>query len=91
MKNGSVHLIDGTPPNVHVDIVNHLIQNGQYVDARRILKAFIKSKASSPLDFVLLGDVNGMLDPGDQATESHRNEGAMSIDDALEKFVFHTI
>lgn len=89
MNNGSVHLIDGTLPHVHAGIVNHLIQNGQYEVARKILKAFIKTKAFSPLDFVLLGDVNRMLDPGDQEPKLDWNEGAMSIDDALQKFVFH--
>jgi hypothetical protein len=86
MNNGRAYLIDGTLPHVHIKVVKHLMQNGRYKEARKILQAFVKTKASSPLDFVLLSDVSGMF--GDQ--EPRADEGAMSIDDALLKFVSHT-
>lgn len=85
MKNGNSHLIDGTLPLVHLDILKYLIQNKQEEVARKVLKTLVKTKAVTPLDYVLLREVNTKLNPGDKATDSDDYNGSMSVDEALKE------
>lgn len=85
MKNGNSHLIDGTLPLVHLDILKYLIQNKQEEVARKVLKTLVKTKAVTPLDYVLLREVNTKLNPGDKAPDSDIYNGSMSVDEALKE------
>lgn len=85
MKNGNSHLIDGTLPLVHLDILKYLIQYKQEEVARKVLKTLVKTKAVTPLDYVLLREVNTKLNPGDKAPDSDDYNGSMSVDEALKE------
>uniref|UniRef100_K1QLA2 Peptidase inhibitor 16 n=1 Tax=Magallana gigas TaxID=29159 RepID=K1QLA2_MAGGI len=86
MKNGNSHLIDGTLPLVHMDILKYLIKNKQEEVARKVLKTLVKTKAVTPLDYVLLKEVNTKLNPGDKAQENDDYDGSMSVDEALKEW-----
>lgn len=85
MKNGNSHLIDGTLPLVHMDILKYLIKDKQEEVARKVLKTLVKTKAVTPLDYVLLKEVNTKLNPGDKAQENDDYDGSMSVDEALKE------
>ena len=87
MRNGNNHLIDGTIPFVHVTMVKYLIENKRDEEARRVLTTLLKTKAVSPIYNVLLKDVLDRQNPGDKAPENEETEEALSIDEAIKKFV----
>ncbi|XP_062578941.1 TPR repeat-containing protein DDB_G0287407-like isoform X2 [Saccostrea cucullata] len=87
MNSGNVHLINGTLPLVHADIVKYLIQTKQDEVSQRILKTLIKTKIVIPIYYVYLDEVNKRLNnPGERAPKADWSEGAMSVDEALQKW-----
>ncbi|XP_061197939.1 TPR repeat-containing protein DDB_G0287407-like [Saccostrea echinata] len=87
MNNGNVHLINGTLPFAHADIVKYLIQSKQDKVTQRVLKILIKTKVVIPIYYVYLDEVNMRLNnPGEKAPKALGNEGAMSVDEALQKW-----
>ena len=68
-------------------MVKYLIENKRDEEARRVLTTLLKTKAVSPIYHVLLKDVLDRQNPGDKAPENEETEEALSIDEAIKKFV----
>ena len=64
-------------------MVKYLIENKRDKEARRVLTTLVKTKAVSPIYHVLLKDVQDRQNP----RENEEMEGALSIDEAIKKFV----